>query len=394
MSGTDRVLLIEDKADDCRLMTLILRERLPHCTVDVAGDAVSFAEQLAGGGFSVAVVSQDLTWADASQALTALRRHHPRCRLFMLADQDTWPQTLLAEQRTALEVLPRTSGGLLALPERIRTSICRSGEETAEESSSREPPPGETLPELRTKVGWPEPANRTLPPKTNGERSREELEELAYALSHDLLGTVHLLSQYAGLLQERYQGRLDTEADRYLGHLLSSSERLQGMIDAVLEYLRSGRQDTDSGPVDFGGVVTEAVRHLGAVVEEVKARIEWNALPTLASSRHQMVQLFQNLLANAIKFRREAPPHIEITAEEHANEWKFAIKDNGAGIDTDNQQRIFGLFHTIGTSAQSQGKGIGLAMCKRIVERHGGRIWVESRLGEGSSFYFTIAKRG
>ncbi len=106
------------------------------------------------------------------------------------------------------------------------------------------------------------------------------------------------------------------------------------------------------------------------------------------------MQLFQNLLANAIKFRREEPPRIEITAEEHANEWKFAIKDNGAGIDTNNQQRIFRLFHTIGTSAQSQGNGIGLAMCKRIVERHGGRIWVESRLGEGSSFYFTIAKQG
>ncbi len=365
MSGTDRVLLIEDKADDCRLMTLILRERLPQCVVDVAGDAVSFAEWLAGGGFSVAVISQDLTWADASQALIALRRHHPTCRLFMLADQDNWPHTLLAEHQVALEMLPRTSGGLLALPERIRTSICR-----------------------------PEQANTTRPPKTHGERSREELEELAYALSHDLLGTVHLVSQYAGLLQERYQGRLDTDADRYLGHLLSSSQRLQGMIDSVLEYLRSGRQDTDSGPVDFGAAVREAVRHLGAVVEEVKARIEWSALPTLASNRHQMVQLFQNLLGNAIKFRREAPPYIEITAEEDANEWKFAIKDNGAGIDTDNQQRIFRLFHTIGTSAQSQGNGIGLAMCKRIVERHGGRIWVESRLGEGSSFYFTIAKQG
>ena len=164
------------------------------------------------------------------------------------------------------------------------------------------------------------------------------------------------------------------------------------MVEAVLGYLRASQSDSDPVSVDMGAVVHDAAQHLHAVIEDVGARIHWISLPTLTVNRQQLVQLFQNLLANAVKFRGEEPPRVYISAVEDAKEWKFAIKDNGIGINTDNQKRVFSLFHRLGTPDQSPGSGIGLAMCKRIVERHGGRIWVESRPGDGSTFIFTIPK--
>ncbi len=387
MSGKDRVLLIEDQADDCRLMLLVLRDRLPGHTVETASDAVSFAEWVARGGFTVAVVDQELAWADAGQVLAALRRHHPECRLLMVAAPGTLVHGLPAELQAMAEVLPRTSAGLLALPERICCSLPVEREDPS-------PPPQEPA-SMGGGAPGPPPNQAAQPGRASTQGwTGDELEELAYALSHDLLGTVHLVGQYARLLKEGYQGRLDADASRYLEHLLSGSRRLTEMVEAVLGYLRSDKQDDDRAVVDFSAVAEEAVQHLGALIEEAGARVHWGPLPTLAANRYQMVQLFQNLIGNAIKYRREEPPRIEVSALEHANRWKFAIKDNGTGIDTDNQRRIFRLFHRLGAPNQSPGSGIGLAMCKRIVERHGGRIWVESRLGNGSTFFFTISKDG
>ncbi len=380
MGGKERVLLVEDNADDCRLISLVLREQVPHCPVDAIRNAVSFADSLGRGEFSAALVSAELAWAEAGQVIASLRRHHPECRLFMMVNGPLWPP---AEQLATTEILPRTSGGILMFAERIRILVNSRPEDLAKGTA-----PGETASE--TAVG--DLTVRTLRAAEGPERSAEEMEELAYALSHDLLGTVHLVGQYARLLHDGYQHQLDADAKRYLDHLTSGSRRLTDMVEAVLGYLRASQSDSDPVSVDMGAVVHDAAQHLHAVIEDVGARIHWISLPTLTVNRQQLVQLFQNLLANAVKFRGEEPPRVYISAVEDAKEWKFAIKDNGIGINTDNQKRVFSLFHRLGTPDQSPGSGIGLAMCKRIVERHGGRIWVESRPGEGSTFIFTIPK--
>ncbi len=380
MGGTERILLVENNADDCRLISLVLREQVPHCQVDAVRNAASFADSLGRGDFSAALVSADLAWAESGQVLASLRQHHPECRLFMMVDGPLWPP---AEPLATTEILPRTSGGIFMFAERLRSVANSQPENLVKEAAPGERASETTVSDL---------AVRALGAAEGPERSAKEMEELAYALSHDLLGTVHLVGQYARLLHDGYQHQLDADAKRYLDHLTSGSRRLTDMVEAVLGYLRASQSDSDPVSVDMGAVVHDAAQHLHAVIEDVGARIHWISLPTLTVNRQQLVQLFQNLLANAVKFRGEEPPRVYISAVEDAKEWKFAIKDNGIGINTDNQKRVFSLFHRLGTPDQSPGSGIGLAMCKRIVERHGGRIWVESRPGEGSTFIFTIPK--
>ena len=224
------------------------------------------------------------------------------------------------------------------------------------------------------------------------ERSNEDLEQLAYAVSHDLQEPLQLVSRHARLMWERYGERLEEDGQRFLRHMLSNSERMQQMVDGVLEYFRAGKQPRPAELVDFSRVVDEAVANLGAVVDECAARVQHNVLPRVVANRSKMVQLFQNLIGNAIKFRGEETPRVVITAKERDADWLFAVKDNGIGVEPEDHGRLFGMFQRLHTSEEYPGTGIGLAMCKRIVERHGGRIWVSSTPGNGTTFYFTIPK--
>jgi len=221
--------------------------------------------------------------------------------------------------------------------------------------------------------------------------SNEVLDQLAYVVSHDLQEPLQLMVRHARLLGDRYRSRLEREADRSLDHLLSNADRMQIMIDGIMDYLRVGSGQT-SDTVNFGAVVDEVVARLAAPVEETRARIRHNGLPVLTADRFQMVHLFQNLIGNAIKFRGAASPRIVVAAEERDADWQFGVKDNGIGIDPRHHQRIFEMFHRLHTTEEYLGTGIGLAMCRRIVERHGGRIWVNSTPGDGSTFCLTIPK--
>jgi PAS domain S-box-containing protein len=224
-------------------------------------------------------------------------------------------------------------------------------------------------------------------------RSNAELQQFSYAISHDLQEPLQLVTRYGQLLAEEQGSRLDASGHRWLAHMLTSVARMQAMINDVLEYSRVETRGEAFVPVDFPAVVAEALANLQAAVEQGQAVITVHDLPRVAADPRQMVQLFQNLVSNAVKFRAAAPPRVQVSAVEAEDAWVFAVMDNGIGIDPEALDRIFGMFQRLHAPGEYPGTGIGLALCKRIVERHGGQIWATSQPGEGSTFYFSLPKQ-
>jgi len=220
-------------------------------------------------------------------------------------------------------------------------------------------------------------------------RSNSDLEQFAYAISHDLQAPLRSMSGFAQILLENYRGRLDEEADKYVGFIVRSAERMQRMIEDILAYSRAGARTGEFSSVDFEPVLDRAIKNLHASIEESGAVITRGPLPTVKADRSQMVTLFQNLIGNAIKFS-SGTPRVHVSAARKGMEWVFSVRDNGIGIDPEQFGRVFILFQRLHTSQEYPGTGIGLAICKKIVERHGGRIWVESEAGQGSTFYFSL----
>ncbi|HEX2866251.1 MAG TPA: PAS domain S-box protein [Ignavibacteriales bacterium] len=224
------------------------------------------------------------------------------------------------------------------------------------------------------------------------EESNRELEQFAYVASHDLQEPLRMVSNYTQLLAKRYQSRLDETGREFINFAVSGAMRMQSLIKDLLAYSRVTTKARPFEPTDSGAVLKEVLLDLKFAVEESKAQITSEELPLVMADRTQFRQLLQNLLSNSLKFRTEKPPEIHISAEQREGEWLFKITDNGIGIDPQYFERIFMLFQRLHDSGTYPGTGIGLAICKKIIERHGGRMYVESEPGRGTSFYFTIPK--
>jgi PAS domain S-box-containing protein len=224
------------------------------------------------------------------------------------------------------------------------------------------------------------------------ERSNKELEQFAYVASHDLQEPLRMISSYTQLLAQRYEGQLDEKAKKYIDYAVDGAIRMQRLINDLLTYSRVGTRGNPLEPTDSHAVLGEALRNLAATIEENRAIIVNDDLPTVRADALQLTQVFQNLIANAIKFRSEDLPRVHVSARDKGREWVFSVADNGIGIDPQYAERLFVIFQRLHTRDEYPGTGIGLAVCRRIVERHGGRIWFESELGKGSTFYFTIPK--
>jgi PAS domain S-box-containing protein len=224
--------------------------------------------------------------------------------------------------------------------------------------------------------------------------SNAALEQFAYVASHDLQEPLRTMGSYAQLLSRRYKGAVDPEADEFLGFIVDAAKRMSALVEGLLSYARSATRDDRPSSVALDEDLEAALSLLTQAIEESGGVVTHEALPVVQADRGQMVRLFQNLVSNALKYRHpDRPPQVHITARKVGSEWLISLQDNGIGFDPKYAATIFAPFKRLHSDQEYSGTGVGLAICKRIVEREGGRIWAESRPDEGSTFHFTLPDR-
>ncbi|HYP14462.1 MAG TPA: ATP-binding protein [Bryobacteraceae bacterium] len=221
-------------------------------------------------------------------------------------------------------------------------------------------------------------------------RSNDELRQFAYVASHDLQEPLRTVASYAQLLARRYRSKLDEDADEFIRYMVEGVTRMHTLLNDMLAYSRvTDTRDKVHAPVNLNAALQSAIMNLEASIRETGASVTHDQLPTISGDDVQLIQVFQNLIGNGIKYRSAEPPRIHVSASQNDSEWQIRVADNGIGIDAQYSDRIFGIFKRL-HGRELPGTGMGLAICKRIVEHHGGRIWVESQPGQGSNFCFTL----
>jgi len=225
------------------------------------------------------------------------------------------------------------------------------------------------------------------------EKSNKELEEFAYIASHDLQEPLRMISSYVQLLERRYKNKLDQDANDFISYAVEGSARMKALINDLLAYSRVGTKGKEFAKTNISDILKKVLQNLQIALEENKVEISIGPMPVIMADDTQMIQLFQNLIGNAIKFKNKNPPKISIDCKEKNGNYIFSVSDNGIGIEKEYYDRIFMIFQRLHTRDKYPGTGIGLAVCKKIVERHGGSIWLESEVGKGTIFYFSIPKR-
>lgn len=224
-------------------------------------------------------------------------------------------------------------------------------------------------------------------------QSNDELAQFAYVASHDLQEPLRTISIYTQLMVKRYRGQLEGDADLFIEYITENARRMENLIRDLLDFSRVDSRGSDHFTMTIcDAAVEEALSNLRAPIEECSAVIIRDALPVVFGDPIQLVRVFQNLISNAVKYRGEDPPRVELRIDSRDQEWLFTVQDNGIGIEPDYTEKIFGIFKRLHVRGERPGNGMGLAICKKIVNRHGGRIWVESEPGRGSTFYFTLPK--
>jgi PAS domain S-box-containing protein len=226
------------------------------------------------------------------------------------------------------------------------------------------------------------------------QKSNRELEHFAYIASHDLQEPLRKIAGFAGFLEKRYRGRLDADADRYINYMVDGAGRLRDLINDLLAYSRITTRGGEFAAVDCNAVVGRVLKEMELSINEKGASVSCGNLPTVTADGDQLAMVFRNLIGNALKFHGEEPPRVVVSAERQGEEWLFSVSDNGIGMEAGDLERIFLMFQRLHGRAEYPGTGIGLAICRKVVERHGGRIWVASEPGRGSTFRFTLPGKG
>jgi light-regulated signal transduction histidine kinase (bacteriophytochrome) len=222
------------------------------------------------------------------------------------------------------------------------------------------------------------------------EASNEDLAQFAYAASHDLQEPLRMITSYLQLIAQRYEDQLDDEAMEFIGYAVDGAKRMRQLIVDLLAYSRIGQQDQGVGQVDLEKILQQVLFNLEVQIQEANINITHDPLPTITAEKTQMLQLLQNLISNAIKFRQKESPKVHISAKQDPSYWVIQVADNGIGIEPALTKKIFAIFQRLHTREEYPGTGIGLAVCKKIVQKHKGEIWVDSEPGVGSTFSFSI----
>jgi PAS domain S-box-containing protein len=295
----------------------------------------------------------------------------------------------LRPARTLLEYAQRCDPSRLSAAIELRGLAGSGGELPVEGRLARVPELGFVL--LAVDITHRKHEDRAMKQRMRElEQSNSDLEQFASIASHDLREPLRMVVSYTQLLAERYRGQLDEKADKFINYAVQGATRMQRLIDDLLAYARLENPGRPSLPIAVQDALRDTLSDMRVLIQDSGARIVYGELPTVLVDPVQLAQLFQNLIHNAIKFRRQDPPVIEISAEREGGMWKVAIKDNGIGIEKRYQDRIFQMFQRLHERGKYEGNGIGLATARKIVERHGGTIGLVSTPGQGSTFYFTL----
>jgi signal transduction histidine kinase len=364
--GQLRVLHVEDNQLDAELVAQALRKGGFSVSMVVVQAEAEFERQLPLHRPDVVIADYNLPQWKGMDALEVLRREGLEIPLILVSGA--------LGDITAVECIKRGAtdyvlkDGLARLPEAVRRALQEKRllrlRRQAEEDLARK------VEELA--------------------RSNADLEQFAYVASHDLQEPLRMVAAYTQLLAERYRGKLDENADKFIGYASEGALRMQTLIQDLLAFSRVGRNDIASGRVDCDAAMEEVLKSLGPAIQESGAVVTHGELPAVWADRSQMIQVFQNLVGNAIKFRGKEPPAISVQAEKAGQHWLFSVSDNGIGIAPEYAENIFVVFQRLHARTEYPGNGIGLAICKKIVERNGGKIWVEAQAGHGSVFKFTM----
>ena len=361
-----RILLVEDNPADIELVLATLRRNGFEVSNDVAQTAEEFTARIRTTSYDLILADYNLPQWKGTDALDILCRENLDVPLIVV--------TGYLGEENAVEYIKQGAADCVLKDRltRLPTSVCRALEEKRLRDQRRRSE--EALAQKVAELA----------------RSNAELEQFAYVASHDLQEPLRMIANYTQLLAERYRGKLDEQADKYIGYSVDGAVRMQALIQDLLKFSRVGRAEIEPRTTDCRAVVEQAMKNLQAAVEESGAVVKWNGLPTVTADPAQLTQVFQNLIANAIKFHALGAPVIQIDAEKKDHEWVLSVSDNGIGIPIENWQDIFVIFRRLHTRAEYAGNGIGLSICKKIIERHGGKIWIEAQAKPGSCFKFTL----
>ncbi|MGA2200823.1 MAG: ATP-binding protein [Terriglobales bacterium] len=361
-----RVLHVEDNELDAELVAQALRNGGFSFSVVVVQTETGFERQLRLQSPDVVIADYDLPQWKGMEALDVLRREGLEIPLILVSGALGDVTAVECIKRGATDYVLKD--GLARLPEAVRRAL-------QEKRMLR----------LRRQ------AEQDLARKVEElARSNADLEQFAYIASHDLQEPLRMVATYTQLLGERYRGRLDENADKFIGYASEGALRMQTLIQDLLAFSRVGRSGDACGRVDCDAAVEEVLQSLGPAMRASGAVVTHAALPMVWADRSQVAQIFQNLIGNAIKFRGKEALAISVQAEKAGQQWLFSVSDNGIGIAPEYREHIFVVFQRLHTRAEYAGNGIGLAICKKIVEHCGGKIWVEAQADHGSIFKFTM----
>jgi signal transduction histidine kinase len=361
-----RVLHVEDNQLDAELVAAALRKGGFEISVVVVQTEAEFEQQLGAQDHDVVIADYNLPQWKGMEALDVLRRAGLDIPLILVSGALGDVTAVECIKRGATDYVLKD--GLARLPEAVRRAL-----------------------QERRHLRLRQQAEQDLARKVEElARSNADLEQFAYVASHDLQEPLRMVAAYTQLLSERYRGKLDENADKFIGYACEGAARMQTLILDLLAFSRVGRNNAQCSHIDCNALMHDTLLNLSTAIAERGAVITHGNLPAVWADRSQVAQLFQNLIGNAIKFRGTAPPAISVQAEKAGEQWLFSVSDNGIGIAPEYTQNIFVVFQRLHARTEYPGNGIGLAICKKIVEHYGGKIWVESQPGQCSTFKFTL----